>query len=82
MQRPCYVWSTDTNKYLYYSLWPLLMADVGNTCENIFLNCFLFNIFNIFRPWVSESVDINPMDEGILLYICYKLSWTDSLKQY
>ena len=29
---------------------------------------FLFNIFSIFRPGISESANSDPADTGILLY--------------
>ena len=44
------------------------MSGSANTCENSFFLDILKIILNIFRLWISESLDTDPVDEGILLY--------------
>ena len=53
-----------------HGLWPLLVLSSGNYIMEIrnstVLYFWVFS-FNIFRPRISETVDTDPIDKGVLL---------------
>ena len=49
----------------------IALATSGNFIIKIYMEGFFFSLFNVFRPWISESVDNDPADKGGLLYILH-----------
>ena len=44
-----------------------MVSSVTSSLEIYISNIFILN-FYIFRPWISESMDTDPMDMGVLLH--------------